>query len=186
MQAAYEALSPLQPEERARAMHWLAAELDVADVVSTPPPASAGLGEPGGDGGGKSPHLSNQTPKAFLAEKKPRSAVERIACLGYYLSHFRNKSTFKAADLTALNTEAAGQRFTSASRDFDNADRGSGYLVGANNGQKQLSIRGEAVVVALPDREAVKHALKEHKFKRRSNSRRTKALPSGNGKSSDG
>jgi hypothetical protein len=88
--------------------------------------------------------------------------VERIACLGYYLGEFRGTKHFKTADIVWLNTEAAAGRITNASRDMDNADRHSGYIVSAGSGKKQLTVRGEAVVRALPDREAVQAAMKEH------------------------
>jgi hypothetical protein len=52
------------------------------------------------------------TPKQFLLEKEPRTDVERIACLAYYLTHYRDMPHFKTIDLNKLNTEAAQQRLS--------------------------------------------------------------------------
>lgn len=102
-----------------------------------------------------------------MSQKKPASLVERIACLAYYLTFYRGTPHFKTGDLVLLNTEAAAPRFGNASRDADNADRQNGYLVSAGKGLKQLTPRGEAMVQALPDREAVKAALQEHSYRQR-------------------
>lgn len=74
---------------------------------------------------------------------------------------------------------AAGQKFGNLPRDIDNADRGSGFIVSARKGVKQLTTRGEAVVEALPDRDAVKQALQEHPYraKRSSGSGKKSAPP---------
>ena len=47
------------------------------------------------------------SPKQFLLEKRPLSLVERIACLAYYLTHYRDTPHFKNVEVSALNTEAA-------------------------------------------------------------------------------
>ncbi|HMG41157.1 MAG TPA: hypothetical protein VK611_07490 [Acidimicrobiales bacterium] len=166
MQTAYEALEPLDPEQRGRAMQWLRAALDVTDLGGDAAPgAPAANGTQGpGEGG---PPSSPPSPRAFIAQKKPKSAAERIACLAYYLTHYRGTPTFNTRALTDLNTDAAAPRFANPSRDVDNADRSSGFLVTAGERTKQLTVRGEALVVALPDREAVKQALEEHPHKRR-------------------
>jgi hypothetical protein len=48
------------------------------------------------------------TPKQFLLEKAPQTDVERIACLAYYLTNYRETPHFTTLDLAKLNTEAAG------------------------------------------------------------------------------
>src|SRR5947209_8545864 len=35
------------------------------------------------------------SPKEFLLQKQPRTDVERIACLAYYLTHYRDQPHFK-------------------------------------------------------------------------------------------
>jgi len=45
-------------------------------------------------------------PKRFFLEKQPRTDVERVACLAYYLTHYRDTPHFKTIDLSKLNTES--------------------------------------------------------------------------------
>ena len=54
------------------------------------------------------------SPKEFLLEKQPRTDVERIACLAFYLTHYRDTPHFKTLELSKLNTEAAQQKFANA------------------------------------------------------------------------
>ena len=56
--------------------------------------------------------LLGTTPKEFLRTKKPASELQRMICLAFYLTHAQNKPHFKTQDLTALNTEAAGSKFS--------------------------------------------------------------------------
>lgn len=95
------------------------------------------------------------TAKQFLLEKEPRTDVERIACLAFYLTHYADTPHFKTVDLSRLNTEAAQPKFSNAAVAADNATK-MGYLVPAIKGHKQLSAAGERFVQVLPDREAAK------------------------------
>jgi len=108
----------------------------------------------------------SMSPKDFLLEKRPNTDVEKIACLAYYLTHYRETPIFKTKDLNDLNTEAAQFKFSNASMAVDNASR-SGYLVPASKGNKQLSALGEQYVQALPDREEAKEVMKQIRPKRR-------------------
>jgi hypothetical protein len=78
------------------------------------------------------------TPKEFMLQKQPRTDVERIACLAYYLAHFRDMPHFKTLDLAKLNTEAAQPKFSNAAYSAKNA-LNQGYLAPATKGQRQLS-----------------------------------------------
>lgn len=98
------------------------------------------------------------TAKRFLQDKAPGTDVERVACLGYYLTHFRNTPHFKTKDITDLNTEAAQRRFSNTADSVDNATR-AGYLVPSIKGCKQLSAHGEEFVDRLPDRDAAREAM---------------------------
>lgn len=100
----------------------------------------------------------NITPKQFLMEKQPKTDVERIACLAYYLTHFRDTPHFKTQDLTNLNTESAQPRFSNAAKSAGNAVS-YGYLALANKGNRQLSGPGELFIQNLPNREAAKEAM---------------------------
>jgi hypothetical protein len=46
---------------------------------------------------GRPPFSANTSPspKEFLEQKQPRTDVERVACLAYYLTHFREFLFFK-------------------------------------------------------------------------------------------
>ncbi len=107
------------------------------------------------------PSFSTDTalsPKEFLFEKQPRTDVERMAALAYYLAHYRDMPHFKTLDLSKLNTEAAQPKFSNAANSANNAVK-QGYLVPTTKGQRQLSAAGERFVAALPDRDAARNAM---------------------------
>lgn len=106
------------------------------------------------------------SPKDFLLQKQPRTEVERVACLGYYLTHYRDTPEFKAVDISKINTEAAQAKLLNPTRAVDHAAKG-GYLVQATKGSKQISAAGEQFVLALPDREAAKAAMANARPRRR-------------------
>jgi hypothetical protein len=97
--------------------------------------------------------------KDFLRDKSPITDLERIACLAYYLTHYRNQPHFKTVDLSTLNTEAAQPKFSNATLAANNALT-AGLLVQAGKGSKQISSAGETFVQLLPDRDAAKTSLK--------------------------
>jgi hypothetical protein len=103
--------------------------------------------------------------KRFLVDKAPTSDVERVACLAYYLTHFRGTPHFKTSDISALNVEAAARQFSNAAFAVNNATN-SGYLVPSVKGAKQLSAAGERFVEALPDRLAAREAMAQNRPKR--------------------
>lgn len=118
-----------------------------------------------------------QSAKEFLRDKKPTSDVERVACLAYYLTHYRDTPHFKTLEISTLNTEAAQPKFSNASMAVDNATK-AGILVQALKGSKQLSSAGEHYVQLLPDREAAREAFKSMNLRRRTpNAKRKKATP---------
>jgi hypothetical protein len=98
------------------------------------------------------------TAKQFILEKEPRTDVERVACLAFYLTRYADTPHFKTVDLSRLNTEAAQPKFSNPAVAVDNATK-MGYLVPAIKAHKQLSAAGERFVQALPDREAAKAAM---------------------------
>ena len=111
--------------------------------------------------------------KDFLNEKSPKTDVERIACLAYYLTHYKSTPHFKTLDLSLLNTEAAQPKFANTAYSANNAIK-MGYLAPALKGQRQLSAMGERFVRALPDRNAAKDVLVS--VRRRSKSRRNAVM----------
>ncbi len=106
------------------------------------------------------------SPKDFLRDKCPRSDVERVACLAYYLTHYRDIPHFKTLDISALNTEAAQPKFSNASVAVDHAAR-AGLLVQATKGRKQVSAAGEHYVQLLPDQAAARSSIQGMRQKRK-------------------
>jgi hypothetical protein len=100
------------------------------------------------------------SPKEFLAQKQPRTDVERVACLAYYLTHYRQTANFKTLDLAKINTEAAHPKFSNAAYAANNATN-AGYLAPAQGGLRQISAAGEQYVHTLPDRDAAKAAMSQ-------------------------
>lgn len=107
------------------------------------------------------------SPKEFMLDKKPTSDVEKITCLAYYLTHFRDTPHFKTLDLSALNTEAAQAKLSNAAQAVDNATK-RGMLAPAVKGMKQLSAFGELYVQRLPDREAAREVTSNVRPRKRS------------------
>lgn len=105
--------------------------------------------------------------KEFILQKQPRSEVERVACLAFYLTHYRSTPHFKTIDISKLNTEAAQSKMSNAHVTVNNAAL-AGYLVPAIKGTKQISAAGEIFVEALPDREAAKAAMSKLKPRKKS------------------
>jgi hypothetical protein len=114
------------------------------------------------------------TPKQFIAQKRPGSNYERVACLAYYLANYRETQHFKTSDINQLNTESA-HHFTNAALFVRHATNTYRYLSSAGGGKKQITILGEAVVEALPDRAKVAEAIAEHKPARKKKAKRKKA-----------
>lgn len=132
--------------------------------------------------GGREPVFSghqDQSPKQFLEEKQPQSDVDRVACLAYYLAHYRNMPHFKTVDISKLNTEAAQFKFSNTAVAVNNATF-RGLLASAGKGNKQISAVGERFVAALPDREAAKKVLDRIRHRRGRGKRRSSRRPSRN------
>lgn len=132
-----------------------------------PGPAPAGLGQRSYDPNKVSLFSTESapSPKEFLMGKQPVTDVDRVACLAYYLTHYRDIAHFKTVDISSLNVEAAQPKFSSASVAVDNA-RARGLLVPSTKGNKQLSAIGERYVDLLPDREAAKESLSSVRVRR--------------------
>ena len=105
------------------------------------------------------------SPKDFLFQKQPNTDVERVACLAYYLTHYRGAEHFKTIDISKLNTEAAQPKFASPANAVSNATQG-GFLAPVSRGLKQLAAEGERYVDELPDRAAAKAAFRTRKARR--------------------
>lgn len=106
------------------------------------------------------------SPKQFMVQKQPRTDVEKIACLAYYLTHYRDTPHFRTLDLSKLNTEAAQVKFSNPAVAVDNATK-QRYLVPATKGNKQLSAMAEQFVFALPDRDKAREVMAAARPRRR-------------------
>jgi hypothetical protein len=104
--------------------------------------------------------------KDFLKDKSPKTDIERIACLAYYLTNYKGIPYFKTIDLSTLNTEAAQPKFSNAALAVNNATT-AGLLVPAGKGNKQITAAGEEFVRLLPDRDAAKEGLANARIKKR-------------------
>lgn len=169
-------LQPLSSEARRRVLQAAATFLRIdrvptghsVDSTSSNQPMAPSSHRPFSEAG-------TMSPKEFLLEKQPRTDVERIACLAFYLTHYRDTPHFKTLELSKLNTEAAQQKFANAANATNNAVK-MGYLVPSSKGQRQLGAAGEQFVRALPDRDAARAAmarLRPRRITRRSRSTRT-------------
>jgi hypothetical protein len=139
-----------------------------------PKRAGAGSSAPAPAPANGTPHFTEDrqpSAKQFMHDKKPRTDVDRIACLAYYLTHYRGQSEFKTIDLSSLNTEAAQVKFSNAAQAAENAAK-AGLLVPASRGAKQLSTLGEVYVSQLPDYERARESLREHRPFRKSRRRK--------------
>jgi hypothetical protein len=158
LSAILRALGPLDDEQRQRVLMAASAFFN----LSVPAPNSKRAEEHSAlDIRHARPSFSSSptaSPKEFLLAKQPRTDVERIACLAFYLTHFRDNPYFKTLDLAKLNTEAAQPKFSNTAYAATNAAN-MGYLASASKGQRQLSAAGEEFVRALPDREAARAAM---------------------------
>jgi hypothetical protein len=180
MTAALTALEPLDVDARSRALKWLSEALGVSGALGGKTSSLNTSVNSHRENGGDAADISVMTPKQFMSMKRPTTDVERIACLAYYLTYARDTLHFKTTDLTSLNTEAAGLRFGNASQAANNAMNQNGYLAQAGKGNRQITPRGEALVEALPDREAVTAALAEHPKRGRRRKAAAKAAKSSN------
>jgi hypothetical protein len=164
-------LSQLDPETRKRVFRSVGMFFQDETVVSSNDVApQSTVGKSG------APTFSTEnipSPKQFLLNKQPRTDVERIACLAFYLTHYRDLPHFKTLDLAKLNTEAAQPKFSNTAYAATNAAK-LGYLASATKTQRQISAAGEQFVSALPDREAAKLAMANARARRTSRRKKTK------------
>lgn len=76
--------------------------------------------------------------KEFLIQKEPQTDIDRVVCLAFYLTYYRDTPHFKTIDITNLNREAAHTPFSNAAYAVQNATN-QGYLVAAGQSKKQMT-----------------------------------------------
>ena len=77
---------------------------------------------------GKQPLSKDLTPKQFLAQKKPENNYERVACLAYYLTHYREMLHFK----TRFPPENGHVQCTSACLLWAKSGHRAGYSINSS------------------------------------------------------
>lgn len=164
-------LEPLSEGDRQHILRtiatWYRIELSPPIEPRGALPVPSGVQPPNGQDDDKFLNRPVLSVKDFVFEKNPETEAERMACLAYYLTHYRETPHFKTVDLTRLNIEAAQRSFSNPAVTSSNAIR-DGYFVSAPKaGFKQLSAMGERFVHALPDRVAADE-IKERMGARRS------------------
>jgi hypothetical protein len=110
---------------------------------------------------------SELTLKDFILHKKPIGHYERIACIAFYLEKTKGMEGCKTVDITNANSEARQPKIPNTALYVNHTTNTYGYLISIGNAKKGISARGEALVDALPDREKVATALKEHSIKKK-------------------
>lgn len=159
-------LEDLSAEERQRVFDWISLKYK---ITSSQPLSALGGAPPGGNNNNNNNRLpAGGTIKDFITLKKPQGFYERIACLVHYLESVQGVTGVKTVDITKANTDAKQTKIPSSSVYVANATKIYGFLISIGAGKKGLSARGEAVVNALPNREAVKTALEENPIKKKS------------------
>lgn len=172
LQKIIEALKPLEEEERIRVIDSALTFLGTSNTSSAPEVKSYSgirLGHPRLESPNTDFSKSNErsmSPKEFIIYKEPRTDVERVASLAYYLTHYLDTPHFRTIDISNLNTEAAQRKFSNATISVKNAIK-QGYLVPGKKNHRQLSANGEIFVQALPDREKAILAMKNIRSKRK-------------------
>jgi hypothetical protein len=159
LQSVIAALQSLDPDARQRILDTAATFLEIRPSAGNATRRNVASAEPA-QMAPAYPSFSADTtpsPKDFMFEKEPRTDIERMAALAYYLTHYREMPQFKTLDLTKLNTEAAQPKFSNSTYAANNAAK-RGFLIPTTRGQRQLSAVGERFVAALPDRDAA-HAV---------------------------
>lgn len=155
-----EALDPLEKDARARVLQWVLSKFHIGRIPE---------GAMGGEGSRvpKKAIPEGQSLKEFLGKKKPENNYERVACIVYYLENEKNYESIKTQDVYDANTEARQPKLSNASFFVRDAAFKYGYLTTLGYGKYGVSSRGESVVEALPDRDAVSLALEQQPFKRK-------------------
>jgi hypothetical protein len=154
-----DSLSTLDEDSRNRLIKCV---ITYFDFDGAPPPLDPSNSQPRASQSDREPSFGNRqslSPKDFLHQKEPKTDVERVTCFAYYLTNYRDLPYFKTEDISKLNTEAAQIKLSNPSLTIANATR-AGLLAQAGAGKKQISMHGEKVVLALPDRDRVREILR--------------------------
>lgn len=170
-----EALEQLTPEEKQRIFNFLASKHSLTfNTVSKGGGGSAvGNGVVANASGNGQENITDI--KQFLAAKKPHGFYEQVTCVGYFLEKTQGVENFNTKDITVANTAARATKIPNPSLYVNHCQNTYGYFSNVGSGKKAMTTRGEALVEALPDRDAVKTALENNPFKKKSGGKKKKA-----------
>ena len=160
-------LKKLEPDAQQRVLHSVQTFLAIPSQRDAHSPIHAKVSQGSFLGDSPTDFSRDRTlsPKEFIRDKKPVTEADRVTCLAYYLTHYRDTPHFKTVDISTLNTEAAQPKLSNASVTVENATK-TGYLAAGTKGNKQISASGEKFVELLPDREAAREAVLSMRSKR--------------------
>lgn len=166
-----ESLEHLTQEEKQRVLSFVASKHALTPIKT----GSGGAGNGGNvdDGGAGSNTIKDI--KQFIKTKKPQGFYEQIACLGYFLENVQGLESFNTKEITKANTDARAPKIPNPSLYVTHTQSTYGFLSQVGGGKKAMTPRGEALVEALPDREAVKTALEENPIKKKAAPKKKKA-----------
>jgi hypothetical protein len=152
------ALSDLDSEARARVINYVFQRLGISSPAALVEPGMPGAAPAQGlETGAAVPHPARRQVdiRSFGQEKSPRSANERVAVVGYYLSELapadERKAEISAGDITKYFKQAGFPLPGAARMTLVNA-KNAGYLdVGAERGTYKLNPVGHNLVAhSLP------------------------------------
>lgn len=170
LKAIDESLEHLTQEEKQRIFDFMVSKHSLTQNKSG---HNGGGGGANGGNGGADNTITDI--KQFLKTKKPQGFYEQIACLGYFLENVQGLESFNTKQITKANTDARAPKIPNPSLYVTHSQSTYGFLSQVGGGKKAMTPRGEALVEALPDREAVKTALEENPIKKKTTTRKKKA-----------
>ena len=168
LEAVLRALAPLDDAKRQFVLRTVTDRLAISDALPGIQPKSSPTLQNSGDD-----DIGKMTPKDFLVTKSPKTDVQRVACLAYYLTYGRQQAQFKTSDITQLNTATQSPRFSNAAVSVDNATNVSKLLASIGQGKKQITSLGESVVKALPDYANVREVIRNSHYPRKKRKKST-------------
>jgi len=161
VKAVYDSLTPLDENVRGFVLATVAALLGKSQQTQAGASATGAVSKDSALDK-MAPAQGSVTAQAFIKTKQPKSERERVLCLAYYLTHHKNQPKFKTRELTLLNSQAGEPDLSNGSMIVSNLEK-QRLLGQTGRGYKRITNHGDAVVEALPDREAVKVAFSQRR-----------------------
>jgi len=170
-------LEQLSEKERQRVFNFVTSKYGfTASLNETGQTSGKRAGNQTGNGDQALP--ADLSVKQFIALKKPVGFYEQIACLAFYLEKHHGLPSYKTIEITKANVDARANKIPNPSLYVANTKQKYGFLSPVGGAKVALSARGEALVAALPDREAVKAALEAHPIKKKTTRANKKQMKS--------